>query len=376
MNKLLLMTLLGLFCLTTNAKELDVKITPILKAADNGVHSYRIPCLISTPQNNLLLFAEGRLNSWHDRSPTILVLKRSTNQGKSFLPMQKLHVDERYAFMDPCAVVDQKTNMITLFYTAWDPNDRHNTHKIITFYQTSSDQGKTWSGPIEFKQDLKQGRIMGFGPGSGLQISKGKFAGRLIIPIRIGEGKKYFCSILYSNDNGKTWQYGNKATHGEECQIAEIKDALYLNMRTRGKRLESISTDGGVSWEPCQINESLLTPSKGCQASVLGTENELLFCGPEGIPMVNGLDERAQLTLWRSVDQAKTWEKVKLLYSKGAGYCCMARLKDGKLAIIFEETPNTSFTMAPKRQKGWMNLSLIILDKNDLKTPPKEREKK
>lgn len=358
--KRILLLIVSLLPFLIYAEE-DSPVVPILRAGDHGIHSYRIPSLVSTPKGTLLLFAEGRLKSWQDRSPTIIVMCRSSDQGRRFFPMQKLHTDERYAFMDPCAVVDRKTRQITLFYAAWDPKDNKNVDKIISFYQTSKDEGKTWSRPAELKQDFSKGRIMGFAPGAGIQIAGGKYDGRLIIPIRIYFEKKGYSAALYSDNHGKSWNYGNRADRGGECQIAQMKDGLYLNLRSNGKRFESFSKDGGINWEPFRVNKTLMTPARGCQGSVLGNDRTIFYCGPEGLLPHKDRDDRGRLSLWESTDQAKTWKKKVLLYDKGAGYSCMTYLKNDKLAVIFEETSDSSFIKKASRPKGWMNLSLKLI---------------
>ena len=83
----------------------------------DGYRAYRIPSLICTPSGTLLAFCEGR--SRNDQSPTDMVLRRSLNRGKTWLPMQVLVKAVPEAAMDPTAVIDHTTKTIVLVYDRW-----------------------------------------------------------------------------------------------------------------------------------------------------------------------------------------------------------------------------------------------------------------
>lgn len=56
----------------------------------DNVHTYRIPAMIVSPSGALLVFCEARKQGIGDASPTDMVLKRSLDGGKTWLPMQVL----------------------------------------------------------------------------------------------------------------------------------------------------------------------------------------------------------------------------------------------------------------------------------------------
>ena len=58
--------------------------TPIFVSGEEGYHTYRIPSLLVTPKGTLLAFCEGRKNGRSDTGDIDLVLKRSTDGGKTW----------------------------------------------------------------------------------------------------------------------------------------------------------------------------------------------------------------------------------------------------------------------------------------------------
>lgn len=52
--------------------------------AGTGAHSYRIPAMVTAADGSLLVFCEARYNSWMDKSYTDIVVRRSTDNGKTW----------------------------------------------------------------------------------------------------------------------------------------------------------------------------------------------------------------------------------------------------------------------------------------------------
>jgi hypothetical protein len=80
-------------------------------------HTFRIPALIATPKGALLAFCEGRKNSASDTGKIDVVLRRSSDSGKSWTPMQVVAADGDNTVGNPCPVVDAKTGTIWLLLT-------------------------------------------------------------------------------------------------------------------------------------------------------------------------------------------------------------------------------------------------------------------
>ena len=76
------------------------KVT-VFKAGEDGYHTYRIPAIVRAKNGDLLAFAEGRKNGRSDHGDIDIVLKRSSDDGKTWGPMQL--VQDEWA--DPTAKV-------------------------------------------------------------------------------------------------------------------------------------------------------------------------------------------------------------------------------------------------------------------------------
>lgn len=344
----------------------------VFSAGDDNVNSYRIPSLLTAKDGSLLVFCEARRESWKDKSRTDIVVKRSTDNGQTWSVMQDLTGGTTGAYMDPTPIMDSFTGKVFLFTTFW-PSDDHSGAANRAILITSDDNGQTWSTPVDVTASLiPEGRyIYGFGPGAGLQMVGEKYKGRLILPARISdtERKNAHDVAIFSDNHGKTWTVGGDGDTDNEFQIAESPDrVLVYNARVSGARMVAYSMDGGMNWDKAIIEPALPGVSKGCQASILGNNEKLYFCGIKGIPETPEYDERAGLTLYKSCNGGKTWDNGLLLYEKASGYSCMSLLPDGRMAIIFETADTQSFTrkslpdMKPlKRPIGWMKLDLILV---------------
>lgn len=142
----------------------------VFSAGDDNVNSYRIPSLLTAKDGSLLVFCEARRESWKDKSRTDIVVKRSTDNGRTWSAMQDLTQGTTGAYMDPTPLLDSATGRIFLFTTFW-PADDHTGTKNRAILLTSDDNGCTWAAPVDVTGTLmpKGSRIYGFGPGAGLQ---------------------------------------------------------------------------------------------------------------------------------------------------------------------------------------------------------------
>ena len=349
---------------TAGTVSLDgVTRTTVCQAA-TGV--YRIPSMLCLADGTLLVFSELRHNSWLDKSYTDVVVKRSTDGGQNWSSATNLTGSANggsYAFMDPCPIQDPSTGRIFLFCCRWNKSDTDATHNRA-FLVTSSDGGQTWTDPADVTGNiLDDGMfIAGFGPGHGIAISAGKNAGRMVLITRQSNGSSSSSRTIYSDDHGTTWKSGNQTTAGE-AQIAECGlNKLYLNIRKGAARYYAYSTDGGINWSTAVTDVSLPNLESGCQASVLGTGEDMLFyCGPKGGKATSSNDNRQGLTIFRSAVAGMTWSRKQELYSLASGYSDMALLPDGRIAIIFEAGPGAGFVKSSSRPAGWLRLDLIIL---------------
>src|SRR5215212_7644444 len=130
--------------------------TDVFVAGADGYHTYRIPSVIVTPKGTVLAFCEGRKAGRGDAGNIDLLLRRSTDGGKTWGKAQVVWDDGDNTCGNPCPVVDAKTGTVWLLLTHNFGKDTQS--KIVagtgqgtrTVWVTrSTDDGATWAAPIE-----------------------------------------------------------------------------------------------------------------------------------------------------------------------------------------------------------------------------------
>ncbi|MBT3202184.1 MAG: exo-alpha-sialidase, partial [Phycisphaerales bacterium] len=94
----------------------------IFVSGKEGYRTYRIPAIVVSNKGTVLAFCEGRTAG--DTGDINMVLKRSTDGGKTFGPMQVIWDDAKNTCGNCCPVVDRKTGTIHLLMT-WNLGTDH-----------------------------------------------------------------------------------------------------------------------------------------------------------------------------------------------------------------------------------------------------------
>lgn len=328
--------------------------TAVFKAKDTVAHpSVRIPALLNTARGTLIAVAEGR-DAPTDQASNDLVVRLSTDSGRTWSKSAIALELGKDCINNPCLVQEAKSGKVFLFYQVFPAGMKEfggltpgPSGPTRIAYITSDNEGRSWSKPVDVTAALKpaEATTTASGPGVGIQLTKGAKAGRLVIPFNSQGPKGSFVNwVAYSDDAGRTWKRGaNVPQPGmqlNEVQVSETADGgIYLNSRQwkgTGGRKASWSADGGETWSPAIEDKSL--PEPVCQGSLISFEDKgrhlTLFLNPVGPKRTNG-------TLRMSLDGGKTWEKSRLLVPGPFAYSSMARLKDGRIAVLYE--PNSNF---------------------------------
>ncbi len=348
-----MLVFLGFLCLELHGQ----KLAHVFKAGEEGYACFRIPAIISTKNGVLLAFAEGRKANCSDAGDIDLVLKRSEDNGNTWSNLQVVWSDGENTCGNPAPVVDKNTGRILLLST-WNLGADHepaiidqtstDTRRIFILY--SDDDGMRWSAPKEITRSVKLPEWTWYatGPVNGIQISRGRHKGRLLIPcdhIEAGS-RKYFSHVIYSDNGGTDWQLGGStpADLVNESTIAEIaKGRLMLNMRNYGKqrfRKFSISIDGGRSWSTPVSDTALIEPV--CQASLLSVTSGksapvLVFSNPADSK------KRINMTVRFSFDGGRSWAKEKVVHAGPSAYSNLVFMKNGQLGLLFEGGVSTAY---------------------------------
>lgn len=305
----------------------------------DGYHTYRIPAIVVTAKGTVLAFCEGRKSSVHDYGNIDLLLKRSKDNGLAWSQQIVVHEegdDAEITIGNPCPIVDRQ-GVVHLLFT-------RNNQRL--FHTRSTDDGHTWSKPIEHT-----GILAGFayplvrvatGPGHGIQIT----SGRLIAPVWVCDRPlpdvnkeptyaRYQAGVIYSDDRGVTWHAGTLVPPAldrlnENTVFQRADGLLSMNLRGRkhGVRVVSESTDGGQTWTTPVPDPNLPCPT--CQASILRlSPREVIFSNPAS-------DTRTNLTIRWSRDDARTWPHSRVLDPGPSGYSDLAVTQDGHILCLYE----------------------------------------
>jgi sialidase-1 len=330
------------FAFAARAAELP---TEALFVSGQGYKRYRIPALITTKKGTVLAFAEGRVGGGGLVGDIDLVLRRSTDGGKTWQPEQKIADLGEDTLGNPCPVIDRNTGTIWLPFTR-SPGKSTETQIVAgespapttVWIIRSDDDGATWSAPRELSATCRRAdwRWYGTGPGIGIQLA----SGRLLIPSYHSETNKMYRShAIFSDDHGATWKLGETVgEHTAECQAAERADGtVVLNMRGTNKQFSRTlaeSHDGGLTWSAPVLEKQL--PEPACEAALLslrggvkGRDKTWLFSNPPG-------PTRRTLTIRRSDDEGRTWTASRVFDKGAAEYSCMTVLPGGEIGLLYE----------------------------------------
>jgi sialidase-1 len=234
----------------------------------------------------------------------------------------------------------------------------------------STDDGLTWSEPINITAQIKDPawQLLLQGPGRGITMDDGTIVFPAQFKADIGtkalDGGQFTChsTIVYSKDQGETWQIGTGAkSNTTEAQVVQLSDgSLMLNMRDDRNRTDKGATNGravavtadmGRTWTVHPSSNSAL-PEPNCMASLIAADVKIdgikrrvmFFSNP------NDKSERIHMTVKASTDQGLTWpagNQVELFGPSGYGYSCMTMVDENHVGILYEGVRELYFQKIP-----------------------------
>jgi sialidase-1 len=173
------------------ATTFAVEQTDVFVSGHDGYHTYRIPAVIRAKNGTLLAFCEGRKSAGSDSGDIDLLLKRSTDDGRTWSAQQVVWDDAANTCGNPCPVLDETTGTLWLLLTHNLGTDRERDIAARTakgtrtvWVASSRDHGLKWTKPVDITSATKDPSWTWYatGPGVGIQIKSGPHAGRLVIP--------------------------------------------------------------------------------------------------------------------------------------------------------------------------------------------------
>ena len=355
MKKLLLLALGCCLFSPAGAAPGAVEKVDVFVSGNEGYHTFRIPAVVRAQNGDVLAFCEGRKIGGGDAGDIDLILRRSTDGGRTWGAIQTVWDDGANTCGNPCPVLDASTGTLWLVLTHNIGSEHEKdiitkkTKGTRTVWVTHSrDHGATWAKPVDITATTKDPSWGWYatGPGIGIQIQSGAHAGRLVIPCDHSyddpQGKvrggpyEYGSHAIYSDDHGQSWKLGGVIRPKvNECQVVESlygNGTLIMNLRSyfgRNRRTHATSTDGGITWS-APVDVADLVESV-CQASIVRAPAAqlLLFANPAAT-------KRERLTVKASGDDGRTWPRALVLHAGPSAYSSLVVLDATTAACLYE----------------------------------------
>ncbi|NLE34724.1 MAG: exo-alpha-sialidase [Bacteroidales bacterium] len=358
-----------------------LRLGKIVRAAgQDGADTYRIPGMVTTNEGTLIAVYDIRYNNSKDLQEDIDIgMSRSTDGGRTWEPMKVIMDMGEYGGLpqnlngigDPSILYDHTTGTLwvaalcmsgstpdkMLWWASQPGMTPQETGQFILV--NSTDDGLTWSEPINITEQIKDPawQLLLQGPGRGITMGDGTLVFPAQFKADIGvkalDGGQYTChsTVVYSQDGGNSWKIGTGAkSNTTEAQVVQLPDgSLMLNMRDDRNRSDKSDTNGravavtsdlGKTWTVHPSSNSAL-PEPNCMASLIsaqikigGVEKDVLFFSNP-----NDRNSRIKMTIKASSDQGLTWpeeNQVELFAPSGYGYSCMTMVDEYHVGILYE----------------------------------------
>ncbi|WP_019065021.1 sialidase family protein [Streptomyces prunicolor] len=358
---------------TAPTPEFDQQV--LFKAPqDAGYACFRIPAIVKTNDGTLLAFAEGRVLNCGDAADIDIVVKRSTDDGRTWSPLEVVNHGGGDTHGNPAPIVDRRTGRVLLAET-------YNTGRTDSascsvpcdrtpHLQYSDDDGLSWSQPRDLSDEILPPTWNSWyatGPVHGIQLTRGRHKGRLVfgvntetwdgersemgVPPAGGWGRVTAnnAALIVSDDGGDHWRIGATDSYpiaadgtwrqkpSEVTPTERTDGSILVSGREQdgtdlGHRTQAVSRDGGDSFTaPFHDLPDLYAPQVQC--STLGVGSRILLsCDADP-------DRRRTMMIRSSYDGGRTWDSVDrgtVVTRDWSGYSDMARVDGDTVGLLYE----------------------------------------
>lgn len=349
-----------------------------------GYACYRTPAVVVSSKGSVLAFCGGRVNDHRDEGDIDIVLKRSTDGGKTWGPLQVLANDGPNPCKGATPVILPSGRILVLYlWNASIPSEKFRTTRKIYLIH-SDDDGVTWSKPRDLTASVyrKEWKWCGLGPCHAIVKRSDPARGRIVVPARHNtKTERMKPHVIFSDDGGETWKIGGivERKQATEGTVVELSDgSLMINCRNQrddeDHRVVAVSRDGGESFPEVWLEKQLGEP-RGCQGSLLfhslnpvSGKGNILFSNPDNTEV------RSDGTLKLSEDDGRTWTKAFRYAPKPApnftGYSDIALFPDASVGVLYERG---ELEDADEKSERYEEIAFVRIPWNVFKSAGSER---
>ena len=331
-------------------REILLRRRVLYRPGDFDSQFYRIPAVITAKDGSLVTAADRRKFSNADLPEDIdIILNHSMNGGLSWSGPQFLAVGrgKGKGFGD-CALAHtrEEGGLIAVYPGGVGFWQSRPNEPLRIYCRRSTDNGRSWSPAVDITHYL-------YGPdctdsvrrqwwgafcasGNGLLTSTGRIM--FVAAVREGEAWSANDYVLYSDDNGETWQCSQRACKGgDEAKVVELRDGrILMSIRHQGERWFNISEDGGVTWRDTAFATNF-PAAPACNGDIIRYDRQdgtsvLLHSLPLG-------DKREKVAVMLSYDEGKNWTIGRVIVPYNSAYSSLCILPDGTIGMYVEEDP-------------------------------------
>jgi predicted neuraminidase len=189
-------------------------------------------------------------------------------------------------------------------------------------YRISGDDGETWSDDKKLVEDDLWAVPR--------NVPVTLRSGRLVLPLEASVDNVEGSIFLVTDDDGKNWKRSHFIPHGSQPTLAQRKDGTLVAFLRQAPKIHQLeSKDEGLTWTKPQPTE-LNNPDAGIAMTPLQNGHWLMVFNDTPI-------QRTPLSITRSQDEGKTWEKPLHLESNPGEYSypCIIQTTDGKIELTY-----------------------------------------
>lgn len=330
-------------------------ITDIARWGSDRAPRSRIPALTQATDGTLIAVFDARDTMDDLPAHITVVVRRSTDGGRTWEPMRTIRADALWSAGDPSLLTDHASGRLHCFVTGAvhagfaasgtgnDPTDENITQAEHLF---SDDHGLTWQHrriTEEVKDPAWAGMFAASGTGLQLRTPGTGVEGRILqsYVVRVDGGN--YAVAAWSDDGGESWTHGTPVGPGaDENKLAELSDgSVLLNTRAAGGfRRQAVSLDGGATFSAFETVPEQIDPANN--GAVVRVFPEAAADDPAArvLALSNSADPdiRRGLTLRVSFDDGATWPAAFLLDDDASAYSTIVPLQEepGALGLLYE----------------------------------------